>query len=242
MLALDNELIRLGKEYKKLTNEHDQLESEISDLLLDQGDIEARMDRIEAQMDMIKKKMTEKKIYEINKLTDDPFTNDFIRASYFALKEDDGHRQHFQYINITETELQACDTHRLVIIKCPHIPDELKNTKIRWDVREDFKEHIETDVEFPDVHKVIPPKDNAKLFPGVNPKDFYSTFKPAPHNDHCVIIDFDGVDIGINKEYLDEALMVLAGEFDLYIRGELEPLTLEGKDITVILLPVRLAR
>lgn len=242
MLALDNELTRLGKEHKKLANEYDQLESEISDLLSDQGDIEARMDRIELQMKTIKAKMTEKKIYEINKFTDDPFTNDFIRASYFALKEDDGHRQHFQYINITDTELQACDTHRLIIIKCPHIPDELKNTKIMWDVRESFKDHIETEVEFPDVHKVIPVKDNAKLFPGVNPKDFYSTFKPAPHNDHCVIIDFDGMVIGVNKEYLDTALMVLDGEFDLYVRDGLQPLTLEGDDITVILMPVRLAR
>jgi hypothetical protein len=56
-----------------------------------------------------------------------------------------------------------------------------------------------------------------------------------------VKIDFNGVKIGLNKEYVDTALMVIGGEFDLYVRDKLQPLTIEGKDTTVILLPVRFA-
>jgi hypothetical protein len=198
------------------------------------------------QMKAVKTKMLEKKIYEINKFTDDPFVNDFIKASYFSFKADDNGRHQFQYINITETELQASETHRLIIIKCPHIQAELKNTKIKWDVRENFKDHVKTGVEFPDVHRVIPSKEGAKAYSGIKPENFYSLFKPSPfkfnpdNNDvECVKIDFDSVRIGLNKEYLDTALMVLDGEFDLYVRGWLEPLTFESKDITIVLLPIR---
>jgi hypothetical protein len=122
----------------------------------------------------------------------------------------------------------------------------LKNTKIRWDIRGNFKGHTTTDVNFPNVHGVVPTKEGAKLYSGVKPETFYDTFKPVPlmayrgDKVECVKIDFGyGVKIGLNKEYLDIGLMCLGGEFDLYVRGPLQPLTLESKDTTVLLLPVR---
>lgn len=240
MLFLDNKLTMLSKEYQKLDDEYSQLESEIEDLQSELDAVESKMSHVENQIKQVKAKLLEKKIHEINVFTDDPFVNDFIRASYFALKHADGGRQHFQYINITETELQATDSHRLIIIKCPHIPGELKNTKIKWGVRDNFNDHIVADVNYPDVYSAVPSKENARVYPKVNPKDFYSAFKPAPHGHCCVKIDFGGMEIGLNREYLDTALMVMDGEFDLYIRGDTQPLTFEGKDITVILMPVRL--
>jgi hypothetical protein len=243
MLFLDTELTRLSQLYQKLGGRYSEVESDMYGLQDELDDIESSMDRIVAQIETVKEKLLQKKMSDINVFTDDKFTNDFIRASYFAAKGEN--RPGFQCINITDSELQASDTHRLIIVKCPCIPDELKNTKIKWDVRDNFKDHIKTDVEFPNVNAVIPSKEGATLYPGANPENFYTLFNPKPltfsHNNsvECVKINFGGVNIGLNKEYLDTALMCIGGEFDLYVRGQLEALTLESKDTTVLLLPVR---
>lgn len=243
MLFLDTKLTKLNQEYQKLDSRYDEVSSEIDSLQSELNDLEGDMERLEAQIKNVKEKLLTQKISDINVFTDDKFTNDFIRASYFAAKCDE--RIAFQYINITDSELQASDTHRLIVIRCPCIPKELKNTKIKWDIRENFKDHTETDIDFPNVEKVIPGNEGAALYPGVKPENFYSIFnlKPLieyPNRDiECIKIDFNDVKIGLNKEYLDTALMCLGGEFDLYVRGKLEPLTFEGRNTTVILLPVR---
>lgn len=241
MLFLDTELTRLSQKYQNMEDRYSQVESEINGLQDEMDDLENDMNRIEAQIKTVKEKLLQKKMSDINLFTDDRFTNDFIRVSYFAAKSED--RVTFQYINITDSELQASDTHRLIIVKCPCIPDELKNTKIKWDVRDNFKDHIETDVKFPDVNAVMPKKEGATLYPGVNPENFYNLFNPKlpmlSNSVECVKINFGGVNIGLNKEYLDTALMCIGGEFGLYVRGQLEALTLESKDTTVLLLPVR---
>ena len=128
-LQLDSQLIQLNDRYRKLERRFDFLEEEIETLQDEKDSLETEISIIEGQIKSVKIELLDLKCRDINKFTDDKFTNDFIAASYFAVK-DEWCRRLFQFVNITDTELMASDTHTGVIIKCDCIPrrcEELKD-------------------------------------------------------------------------------------------------------------------
>lgn len=247
MLDLDAKLIKFTQEYRSSYERCTEKESEIEKLQeqmialnSDVEDIEMYMISILKEIKTIKKRLLEGNVCAFS---NDQFINDFIRASYFCNIE--GERPVFQYVNITENQLQASDTHRLIVIKCPCIPDELKNSKIMLNVRDNFKDHINTDIEYPNIDAVIPQKEGYDLFTGVSSNNFYKLFntqsKPLLHDNGVMVnVDFAGVKICFNKDYLDTALLFMGGNFDLYVKGALDPLIIENKDTMIVVCPMAL--
>lgn len=248
MLFLDHKLIKAKEECMQLEHEYRQLESDIEVMESKLDSVKERIDLLSSQMEIVKGRMLAK-ISQTNKFSEDPFVNDFIRASYFSLRNTwHNHNplfKNFQYVNLTETELQASNRHQLITIKCPHIPNELKNTKVIWSVRDNFKNHIKTDVVFPNIHSVIPSNENSKLYPNVSPENFYPSFKPVsltidfPTVYYLVRIDFDGIDVWLNQDYLNTALICIGGAFNLYVRDTLGALTMENESTSIVLMPVK---
>lgn len=250
MITIDAKLIRMGQEYLKLNDRCLVIESEIYSLQNEIDELQSELDKLEKDKDYLKNQIeiTKKdffslKVSSINAFSNDKFTNCFIRSSYFTDKTKTKDET-FQYVNITDNTLQASDRHKLIIVKCACIPDDIKNTQIKWYVRDNFKEHAKTEIEFPNVYNVLPPQKSSVLFPGVKPEEFYSIFKPKPIMDFTVLgpflkFDFDGIKIFFNKEYVDTALVCIGGMFNLYVRDSLEPITLESDDATILLLPLR---
>jgi hypothetical protein len=191
--------------------------------------------------------MLNEKIKELDIKTEEPFLKDFIIASYFCNRNEDS-RPELNYVNITNNELQAVDGMKAIIIRNSSIPDSLKNTKIKWDVRENFEnnngEYIESFIE---IHKVFPPKNEYTFAIGeISVEDFYKKLKVNSYSNEpyleIVTIETDWK-IGVNKEYLDTALLAFKGEkFSLKSISAVSPLLLENERKSVLVLPVRLKK
>lgn len=244
-LQLDSQLIQLNNEYIKLDKRFAFLEEEIESLEDEKDSLESEMSSLEGQIKRIKTQLLDLKIQDINVFTDDKFTNDFIVASYLAMKDDE-RRGQFQYINITDIELMATDGYKGIIIKCDCIPDDVKNSKIKWDVRSNFAENINHELgEFPDLKSIIEgARSTHKKAPtSLTAKEFYETFEALEPEDHGVTIiklKIADIKIAFNKEFLDTALMCMGEEsFDVYVGGHLNPVLLESGSRSIVVLPIR---
>jgi DNA polymerase III sliding clamp (beta) subunit (PCNA family) len=203
------------------------------------------MDRIETEMTDIKKKMQTEKVKSLDIETTDSFTLDFIKASYFTAQDYD-ERPMLQHVNITENEIQAIDGYRKITIENDEIPEELKNTKIMWDVRENFKDHIsKIEGKYPDTSSVEPKKEDIKYtLENVTSENFYDHFtikNLKESRQHTVVLTYKGFIIAFNKEFLDMALTTLKEEiFTVYFTNNVTPVILESERIKVLVLPKRL--
>jgi hypothetical protein len=243
IIDLDKKIIELSQEYKTLDSEYVQVTDEIEDLEYRQESLECRMNDIEEEIKEIKELMLSKMVEQLNIETDDPFLKDFITASYFCDKDT---RPVLCNVNITEDELQACDGYRAIIIKNTNIPINLKNTKIKWDIRESFEENINnTDKEFINLKTAYPDKSTFTFkLEGLTSEDFYQKLNvDEPEEiDTCErVIIHAGEDICVNKEYMDSGLLAFKNEeFTLYASTKIAPIVLENERKSVIILPLRL--
>jgi vacuolar-type H+-ATPase subunit I/STV1 len=240
---LDKKLLELQHKHNQLNSRYAEIEGEIEHLESKKFELEAEINKIELQIEAIKEQLLEIEMNKINAFIDDQFTNDFIRASYFALRNEETTRPVLKHVNITEFELMATDLYRGIIIRCSCIPTELKNSKIKWDVREDFAANINRDLgNFPDLKAVIDEtKKNSKIiFRDVEPNEFYSKFEPADHPRALRLRYSDENDlITLNKYYLDISLKCLEGQtFYVYITDRNSPIVMESDDTSIIIMPM----
>ena len=240
---LDHELIELQNEYKELDIRYGEIEAEIEELENDRDRVESQMNDIEKQIDHIKKEMMCVKIDALDIETDNKFTLDFIKASYFTARYNDA-RPVFQTVNITENELQACNGYKAIRIKNNEIPMELQNTKILWDVREKFEENInKVEGDFIKLSNIFPdPKDMKYKIEGINSEMFYEFFSAKEYGTNGTFkLFYEDFMIAFNKELLNDALIALKGTtFTVSFMTSVSPVILESGDIQVLVLPVRL--
>lgn len=116
-LELDARLIELTTEYHRKNNKYAELEEEIWELESDRDKLGFNIDILEREIEKTRELLLKNKTEQLNVFTDDPFTNDFIKASYFADKSNDCNQSLFQYIHITDSLLVASDQRRLIVIK-----------------------------------------------------------------------------------------------------------------------------
>jgi DNA repair exonuclease SbcCD ATPase subunit len=172
---LDKKILKLTKEHRELSSAYDQVCEEIEELEYRQESLESRMDGIEEEIKDLKERMLITKIQQLDIKTDDPFLKDFITASYFCIRSDESTRPILCNVNITENELQACDGYRAIIIRNSDIPISLKNTKVKWDVRDNFEQHINSeDGEYMNLKSAYPVKDKLTFkLEDLSTDDFY---------------------------------------------------------------------
>ena len=173
----------------------------------------------------------------------------FILASFFAERSEiaDEGKDAFQYVYITNDELMATDRFKGIIIKCESIPDDVKNSKIKWDVRSNYAENINRELEeFPDLKGIIEKARSVykKVPAPVTAKDFYSTFDELEQEEDfyrtCVKLKIADVKIAFNKEYLDTALMCMSEDpFYVYIKDSTSGILMESEEKSIVVMPVR---
>lgn len=242
--SLDQQRIELTNKRSHLYSKYRQINSEIRELERERDSISNEIDDLDSAIDKVEEQIRTSVLYGFS---DDKFTNDFIKASYFTLKEDDP-RDYFECVHITGDELMATDSYSGIIIKCDVIPEQLKNSFIRWDVRACFKQNKRViNGEYPDLKGVIQKaKDtHKKVMEDIKATDFYTVVEMQPFpNDgekELVEIQFAEFKAILNKRYLDEALICFSGEFfSIYVKDEKSPILLESNNISVVVVPLRI--
>lgn len=243
----DKRVIYLQKKYAILSGEYDSLTERIEDLQSDQEIVGSKMKDIEDELKTLKYRMINEKIEELNIETDDPFVRDFILASYFCDKNFE--RPALSCVNVTNDELQAVDGYKAIRIKNKSIPDELKGKLIKWDARENFENYIleEPHGEFIKLDKVYPKHEDCTFkLENLTTDVFYDRLNVKFLEEHwsgTIMTMQTDVTIGVNKEYLEMALLPFKGEaFNIYCGTPVEPILLENENKSVLLLPIRLSR
>lgn len=241
---LDSDILELEKKYENLGYKLENILGEIEDLESEQNDIEYDMGEIEKQITVAKKEMLAG-IETFNIETDDVFTNDFMKASYFTARYDEG-RPILQTVCIKENELWGLDGYRAIIITNNQIPKDLQNSYINWNIRENFEENIlDENMKFVDLRSIMPKKENAKyVIQGLTNENFNRVFKieemPCDIDDAGRLYYKDFI-CGINREFLNDALMALKGKvFTMYIETKVSPILIEAENMEILLLPIRI--
>ena len=246
---LDAKLIELQKSRAPIEREVERLEVEIEFLEDEKTDSENKLIDIDNQIKSIKKKFYEDKIKRLDVFTDDQFTNDFIRASYFSNRDSEDGSMSFNYVNVADSEIVACTGFMLIKINSDYIPDNLKNTRIKWDTRSDFEQHINHEVKsIPSYKKILgeAEKTHRLVAEKVKASDFWQVVKDVAHTPEtmymCAMVKFKigGLNITFNEEYLKTGLMGMGDEeFAVYAHTDIAPMILQGIRTTVVLLPMR---
>lgn len=239
---LDSQILELSRRYDKLYVQYSEIQEKLENLEDEKEDLSNEMDNIENRLKILKEKMLKEKSENLDITTDDKFTLDFIKASYFTSKGEDASLK-FQVVNITDTELQAVDGYKAIIINSNDIPDELKNTTIKWDTRTNFKDGIiKLDEPFIDLKSIFRCKEEftEKIY-NLNSEKFYSELKVKEVPEiHVDIMTPKNNTALFRKEYLDVALISLKGQnFNVYYINENSPLFFESDSIKIIVLPVK---
>lgn len=242
----DAKLIELEKEYEELGWRLERIEGEIEDLDAEKEGIEDDMDTIESQISNIKKRMQDSVFEGLINQSDDKFTMDFIKASYFTGRGNSS-RPLLNLVNITDTELQAVDGYKGITIKNMEIPAELQNKRFEWSIRENFEDNVsKIEGNFIDLKSIIPKKEDAKYtVTDINSDNFYESLNSMPYEKETsreiIKLSYQDFKIACSKELMDDALMVLRGEkFTVYFYSNVSPILLESENMQIIVLPTRL--
>jgi len=244
--SLDSNILALEKKYEKLDSRLQYVVGEIEDLESEQSDIEYEMGEIEIEIENNKKIMLGARIETLNIETDDVFTNDFMKASYFTAKYNET-RPALQTVHIIDNELWALDGYRAIIITNNDIPVELRNSFIKWDVREKFENNtLHEEMNFIDIRTVMPKKEKAKyVIENVTSENFNETFMVEDIKNASIpgaaTMKYEDFLYGINREFLNDALTVLKNQtFTVYFEGEVLPILFKSENIEILLLPIRI--
>lgn len=240
---------RLGdtqEEYRSVTSEIEDLTYDLNNLENEQYRLEKREIELENEIQELEKRLMDKEFEEIdNALTGNEFRDAFIKCSWFCRKYDDDNT-HLSYVRIEGGRLMATDGYRAIVVECDSIPEELKNTFIKWDVRDNFKDN--TEIKPRDTLSFIDDvikKGRGDIKVGLNERVFKETFNYKTReesNSTIEILNYCGVKAAFNKEYLDTALKVFK-DMDIKVywpKTMLSPLIIENNNQKVVLLPVRL--
>lgn len=241
----DLKLMKLKKKHDRLDAEYDGITYQIDNLESKQIQIENEILDVENKISALKKQITDVTKEEINKGTGDTFKSNFIKASLFSYK--DPSKNDAYGVKITENKIMAVDGIVGIIIKCDCIPENLKNTRIKWDTRENFADSIIDSGEgFYDLEKLFNGYKEAKKYTidNMDGDSFYKTLNMKrieiyKHLD-TVELTYEGFEILFNKELLDLALMCMGNKkFTIYLSENKGPIVLENDEVSLVIMPMR---
>ena len=245
---MDAKLIELQKSRVPLKSEIDRIEVEIEFLESEKTDAENKLESIDIQMKIIAKKLYENKVKSLEVYTDDQFTNDIIRASYFCNREECG-AVAYDYVNIADTEIIACTGFMLIKINSDCIPDYFKNTRIKWDTRSDFEQHINRKVKpIPSYKKILDEaeKTHRVVAEKIKASEFWDKVSEVSYSPEttfiCAAVSFKIGDLKltISKERLENVLMGMGDEeFTIRAYIDISPIILQGSRTMVIMMPIK---
>lgn len=255
---IDLKLIDLRKRLDENIEEYTDIEQEIDDLACQTSNLEDDRRTLETEYSILTKQiknleteLIEAKSIELdNTMTGDEFRNCFIKCSFFCRKYEgfnENHDDPLRYVKIKENELRALDGCRGIIIRCNDIPDELRNTYIKWSTRDNFKDHIKKEDNYRalDLEKIIEEgKSSTEIKLKANEflkSLLVKTFTDESNGKETGILQY-GEKVAFNKKYLDTMLMPFK-DMDItvyYPRNKYSPIVIQSDNQKAILLPIRL--
>ncbi|MCR2043214.1 hypothetical protein NSA23_03685 [Anaerosalibacter massiliensis] len=234
-------------EYEDIQDEIESLAYQIDCLESDKYRLENIGYDIENKIEELEKQLASKRFDELdNELTRDKFRDSFIKASYFCAIDEE--RETLNHVKIEEERLIATDGCRGIIVKCDEIPEGLKNTFVKWDIRQDFNENAKLKGwQTINLDEVIKNGKSNTVFK-IEVDEFieslyFQTIKSSsPLLDEAVILKAYGRKVAFNKRYVDEMLKVFEGKYlkVYWPKSSLNPLIVENGGQQVILLPIRI--
>lgn len=244
---IDKRLINLRKQLKDSNNQYYVVISEINDLEYEAQKLEKECEDLEREIEQLERKLINVSTLDLdNVFTGDEFRDSFIKASYFCRKYSDVANDKLEYVKIVNAKLFAIDGYRGIVINCSKIPQELKNTYIKWDTRENFKENIEKDIIwFYEINEIID-KAKSNIVCQVNADDFFKQLCVDTRfvgNREVAILEFNNKRVAFNKKYLEELLMVFGKTIITIHYPEIKtsPIIIKNDIQEALLLPIRLS-
>ncbi|WP_058953181.1 hypothetical protein [Clostridium tyrobutyricum] len=242
LIELDKQLIELNKKYYEYENFFERVECEIEDLKEERGALQRLISETNQKIKRNKRLIYGLEGFKIDKKDD--FLIKFIKASYFCNHDDVC--KSIDCVQIHDNYLLALDGYKAIIIRSNLIPDELKNKKIKWNVRENFKENI-----IEDKREIIDPTelfDNSKthkkyIFKDITKNDFLKRFTVGDIDEkynNITIFKFNDMYIGINMEFIKKAFICIENKFDVYVSSPVKPIVFQNNDVSILILPIRL--
>lgn len=172
----------------------------------------------------------------------------FEKARKFTINPLEGHLS-FVTVYFDEDKLVSSDIHRLVEIKCNYIPPELRKKHV-LDISESGEVRIvqqQEDHPFEDdkyqrqikVDKSIQPMTKADLLNRIEPFGIVS----EDDSYEKVIYLLGEAEPVLKKQYSDDALELFAEDelIEVHYSHNLAPVILKGKDILIVILPLRVS-
>lgn len=222
----DRKLIDLDKKYEKLE--------------FKQNNLEKQMSKIEENITSTRQELLNTSQSE--NFSENEFIDNFIKASYFCKRN----YPELESVIVTDKEITACDGSEAIIIKS-NIPNEFKNSKIKWNVRGKYKEKaIKLGDKYLNVKESIKTNQNIRKYfiENCSSENFYNNFTIENLTvtlGKVVKLSYKDLSIIFSKKYIETALMALQNHtFSISLESKLKPMTLECEDIKILILPIRM--
>lgn len=249
LLKLEQELNQMKRNYEEMDTRYDILATNIEELETEKDCLGEEMNDLEVMIETAEKELQQLRFENLNVFTDDPFTNAFIQASYFADRSINTVRPVLACVHITHDELWALDGFKGIRIKCDDIPVALVGSNIKWDTRVDFinpKYHVEG--EYPKLLSLYDDEYKYSMT-DLTVDNFREKLKAEDKissiNDEIDLTHLccDKLHIAFNIKYLTPALEALRGQtFTAYFNTSTSPMRLTSDKMDILVLPVRLIR
>lgn len=243
--GLREELEETQEEYADVTSEIEDLSWDLSNLENEQYRLEKKESDLFKEIQELEEQLMDKEFEELdNALTGDKFRDAFIKCSWFCRKYEDTSVP-LTHVKITGKRLVATDGCIGIVIECDSIPEELKNTFIRWDVRENFKDNAEKKPmsNFSFIDDAIK-EGKGYLTLQTNLEEFKEKLwhkTKTLYEEEIVILSFNSEKVAFKKKYLDIALKTFDTDIVVYWpKTKYSPLIIENEGQKAILLPIRL--
>lgn len=248
---MKKELEVLINRLEENTTKYENVESEISELSNYLLRLEDEHNTITKEIKKIEKKLSDVELAKIdNLLTGDEFRDAFIKCSYFC-KKYCTENELYQYVIITKDFLLALDGYKALKVQCNSIPDKLKNTLIKWDVRANFKDNIEDSINkdlieltCTNIDEIITKVKNFNdNIINCTLEELKSKYLVEIKNDEpaTLLFKYKENSVGLNKEYYNILSVVFRNEKATiyYPKTPYAPLLINNKNQLAILMPIK---
>ncbi|HHV37871.1 MAG TPA: hypothetical protein GXX70_00050 [Tepidimicrobium sp.] len=234
--------------------EHADIEGRILDLEGDLFYLENEEAGIIKEIKDLKTRLSNMVVSEVDDtLTGDEFRDAFIKCSWFCRRQavlDDVVPYWYEHIRITNSRLVGSDGYRAISIKCDSIPENLKNTYIRWDVRNNFTENanptsiVGASNYLKTLDKLMQQYNDNKILL-INESKFKEMFyheSRKQSDKNIIILKLLGVKVAFNQDYLETMLRAFKNmDIEVYCpECWHEPIMIRSQYQSALLLPMRL--
>lgn len=236
------------KELKSTEYVLSEIKDQISDLESDLEQEETERRKLNARITKINMEIDIASLYDTQGMlyNKDDFNAAFLKASLFCNHYDVG-RESLQLVKVTDNYLMGTDGFTAIKQQCSTIPEEIKNTLLRWDTT-DFSQRQLPQVTYPDVEKFLDMK--LRYTKEYDISDIKSILEDGKRKDDdrswraIVESSLGSVEFLFDELFIKRAFAVLPddGKVNVSWDNPTSPITLKTDKTEVLIMPIRLPK